>query len=184
LGGPLKSATVTRLLVDLNRSPHNPRVFSDLTRGLPRDRRQELLLRYHAPHWEAVRALVAQGVEERGRVLHLGVHSFTPRWRGVTRKPDIALLYDPARAGERTLAARWLRALSRLEPGRVLRRNDPYRGNADGLTTALRKEHPDARYLGIEVEVSQRHLGPSGRFPEWVREALVSSLRSVLEPST
>jgi predicted N-formylglutamate amidohydrolase len=182
LGAPLQSATVTRLLVDLNRSPHNPRVFSSLTRGLPRGRRAELLLRYHAPHWDAVRALVAEGVEERGRVIHLGVHSFTPRWRGVARKPDIALLYDPARPGEQALAARWLRALERLEPGRVLRRNDPYRGNADGLTTALRKEHTDARYLGIEVEVSQRHVGTSGRFPEWVARSLVTSLRAALEP--
>ena len=31
-GAPLVAATTTRLLVDLNRSPHNPRAFSEITR--------------------------------------------------------------------------------------------------------------------------------------------------------
>jgi hypothetical protein len=98
----------------------------------------------------------------------------------VTRKPDHALLYDPARALERGLAADWIHELRALEPTRALRRNDPYRGAGDGLTTALRREHREARYLGIEVEVNQRHVGAGGRFPGWIVDALVRSLESVL----
>ena len=180
LDAPLVSAAVTRLLVDLNRSPHNPRVFSSITRGLPRAERLVLLERFHAPHWEAARTEVARGIAERGRVLHLGVHSFTPVLDGTTRKADIALLYDPARPRERALAAGWLRALRLAEPARVVRRNDPYRGNADGLTTALRHEYPAARYLGIEIEVNQRHLARGGRFPPWVTDALAGSLADAL----
>jgi predicted N-formylglutamate amidohydrolase len=180
LDAPLVSATLTRLLVDLNRSPHNPRVFSSFTRGLPRAERRALLERFHVPHWAAARAALARSMTDQRRVLHLAVHSFTPVFDSLTRKADLALLYDPARHAERSFADRWLRALARLDPTRVLRRNAPYRGSADGLTTALRREHPATRYLGIEVEVNQRHVGRGGRFPPWVADALVRSLEHVL----
>jgi predicted N-formylglutamate amidohydrolase len=172
-------ATVTRLLVDLNRSRHNPRVFSVVTRRLPRVERMALLRRFHLPHWERVRATIAVAVAERGRVLHLAIHSFTPELDGEVRKPDIALLYDPTREAERSFAAVWVRRLREIAPDRVIRRNDPYRGAADGLTTALRRDHPEERYLGIEVEVNQRHVGSDGRFPPWVADALGRSLERV-----
>jgi predicted N-formylglutamate amidohydrolase len=180
LDAPLVSATVTRLLVDLNRSSHNPRAFSSVTRALPRAERLALLERFHAPHWQATRAEVARGIAGEGRVLHLGVHSFTPVLDGTARKADIALLYDPARPRERALAADWLRALRVAEPTRVVRRNDPYPGSADGLTTALRREYPAARYLGIEIEVNQRHVGRGERFGAWVVDALAGPLSKVL----
>jgi predicted N-formylglutamate amidohydrolase len=185
LDAPLVSSTVTRLLVDLNRSAHNPRVFSEITRGLDRVDRQELLRRWHRPHRDAAERAVADALAGADRVVHLAIHTFTPELAGVVRRPDIALLYDPRRDGERELAARWVRLLrARVRAGardRVVARNDPYRGAADGLTTALRRVHPDPAYVGIEIEVSQRHLGAGGRFPSWVADALTGTLRSALE---
>jgi predicted N-formylglutamate amidohydrolase len=181
LGANLVTSTVTRLLVDLNRSPHNPRVFSRITRALPRAERMALLERFHQPHWEAARAAVDAGIARSGRVLHLGVHSFTPVLDGLTRRPDLALLYDPARPGELALASGWVKALEGVVPTRVVRRNDPYRGNADGLTTTLRKEYADSRYLGIEIEVNQRHVGRGNRFPTWVADALETTLAEALD---
>ena len=173
---PLFASDVTRLLVDLNRSAHHPRVFSEVTRPLARPERMALIEGHHRPHRDAVRAAVADAVGEGARVVHLGVHSFTPELHGVTRVPDLALLYDPQRSGERELAAEWTRALAAALPARAIRRNDPYRGNADGLTTALRAIFADADYLGIEVEVNQRHLGNGMRFPAWVEKALTETL--------
>lgn len=152
---PLIAGTTTRLLVDLNRSPHNPAVFSELTRGLPREQRERLLARHHRPHWDRVRASVAA---RNGRVLHVAVHSFTPVWRGAERRFEIGILYDPRRPRERRLARDWQERLARACPELRVRRNAPYRGNADGLTTALRRELPPARYLGIELELNQRLL--------------------------
>jgi predicted N-formylglutamate amidohydrolase len=180
LGAPLVSATTTRLLVDLNRSPHNPRVFSEVTRALPRAERVHLLERYHRPHWDAVRGHLARARRNGGRVLHLGMHSFTPILDGVTRKPDIALLYDPARREERALAARWGAALATALPSRTVRRNEPYRGSTDGLPTAMRRELGPKAYLGVEIEVNQRYVGAGGRFPAWVAGALIGSLSEVL----
>src|SRR6056297_462872 len=44
LDAPVLVADVTRLLVDLNRSAHHPRVFSELTRALQRTERSTLLV--------------------------------------------------------------------------------------------------------------------------------------------
>jgi len=176
LGAPFVTATVTRLLVDLNRSPHNPRAFSEITRGLPREERRELLDRYHRPHWEAVRTALHATTHGRERALHVAVHSFTPTFNGTTRRTDLALLYDPARRPERELAEAWVRAMRARASDLVIRRNDPYRGASDGLTTALRRERGPASYLGIEIEVSQRHVGRDGRFAPWVAELLINGL--------
>jgi predicted N-formylglutamate amidohydrolase len=177
-GAPLVATTITRLLVDANRSPHNPRVFSDRTRALASPQRDALLARYHAPHWRRVREAL-DALPGDGPVLHLAVHSFTPVLHGRPRDYDVGLLYDPKRRGERDFAAAWQRALTlALGPGRV-RRNAPYRGDADGLTTALRREHAQRRYRGIELEMSQALLADPTRRRALVA-ALLRTLRQVL----
>jgi predicted N-formylglutamate amidohydrolase len=180
-GSALVAATTTRLLVDLNRSPHNPAAFSDITRPLPRAAREELLDRYHRPHWDRVRAALAGG---RGPVVHVAVHSFTPVWHGETRRVGIGLLYDPGRIGERTFAIAWQRRLACLLPGVEIRRNAPYRGDADGLTTGLRREYAEDRYLGIELEMNQRLLASAAArraLTRGVCDTLVETLRATGE---
>ncbi len=176
LDAPLRAATVSRLVVDLNRSPHHPRVFSEWTRPLPAAERRVLLARHHTPHRAAVdedvRALVAAG----RIVLHLGVHSFTPVFDGEVRKADVSLLYDPACAAERRLGDGWARALAVAWPDLAVRRNQPYRGRSDGLTTWLRRRH-GAAYLGLELEVNQRLLERSGRFPDRIADGVVAFLK-------
>ncbi len=176
LDAPCHVATVTRLLVDLNRSPTNPAVFSEVTRTLPRDERARLLARYHTPHRDRVETAVTALVAEGHDVLHLGVHSFTPVLRGVARRADLALLYDPARASERVVAAAWTRRLREALPDFRVRRNHPYRGSSDGLTTTLRRRFPVDRYLGIEIEVSQALVGENGAFPARIVRALLDTL--------
>ncbi|MBM4184160.1 MAG: N-formylglutamate amidohydrolase [Gemmatimonadetes bacterium] len=179
LQAPLVASTVTRLLVDLNCSPHNPRVFSEVTKPLRRTERLALLERWHRPHWDAVRSALGAALRAHGCALHLGIHSFTPVLDGVRRRADVAVLYDPSRPVERELAVAWARALTREIPARVVRRNDPYRGNTDGLATAMRRELSPSRYVGIEIAVNQRHVDPSGRFSEWVADALLHTLAEV-----
>jgi predicted N-formylglutamate amidohydrolase len=152
-GSPLISATTTRLLVDLNRSSHNPAVFSEVTRPLSRRQREQLLALHHRPHWDRVRATLAAG---RRPAIHVAVHSFTPIWHGKPRSVGIGLLYDPRRPAERAFAIEWQHLLARRLPGLEIRRNAPYRGDADGLATALRREFAQSRYIGFELELNQR----------------------------
>jgi predicted N-formylglutamate amidohydrolase len=168
----LIAATTTRLLVDLNRSPHNPAVFSELSRGLTRDRRDALLARCHRPHWDRVRTVIAA---RSGGAMHLAVHTFTPVWRGAKRNFEMGILYDPKRRRERSLAMAWQRRLRAELPRLGVRRNAPYRGNADGLTAALRREFPAERYLGLELELNQRAILAAAE-----RRALAAVLASTL----
>jgi len=181
-GAPLVAATTTRLLVDLNRSPHNPAVFSRLTRGLPRQQRAVLLARHHEPHWQRVRREIARLRTGGALVVHLAVHSFTPVWRGRARGFDVGLLYDPQRAAERSFAARWRERLTEQEPALRVRRNAPYRGDADGLTSALRRELPARAYLGLELELSQRQLAAPGARRRLLGRLLASLRAGLADP--
>ncbi len=65
------------------------------------------------------------------------------------------MLYDPHRAFECAIADRLIAHLQDHAPSLRVRRNLPYRGWTDGLTTTLRRHFPKARYAGIELEVSR-----------------------------
>ena len=61
-----------------------------------------------------------------------------------------------------------------------VRRNYPYRGDADGLTTTLRRRFPWQRYLGIEIEVNQKHVLAGGRDWRALRAHIAGSATEVL----
>lgn len=161
LDAPLHAATVTRLLVELNRSETHRSLFSRLTRDLPQETKRRILARHYHPHRRRVERDLRAALRGGGRVMHLSVHTFTPVLDGEVRRADVGLLYDPARAAERALCDAWARELRRAAPELRVRKNHPYRGAADGFTTHLRREL-GPRYLGIELEVSQRFFGKDG----------------------
>lgn len=146
---------VSRLLIDLNRSAHHPDVFSEFSRGLGDAERRSLISRYHEPFRAAVRLQIDAQLALRRRVLHLSVHSFTPVLNGQVRNADVGLLYDPQRHHEARLCKQWARELSAAVSGLRVRRNYPYRGTADGHTTALRRLYDPDTYVGIELELNQ-----------------------------
>jgi predicted N-formylglutamate amidohydrolase len=174
---PLFEASVTRLLVDTNRSPHHARLYSEFSRELDPTERSEVLGRYYHPHRLKVKRAVEAVVARGRRAVHLSVHSFTPRLAGQVRTAEIGLLYDPARAPEAALAAGWRERLGRAAPTYRIRRNYPYRGAADGLCTWLRSEFPARHYVGIELEVNQSFF--LNRDPLGERE-LLSALTQTL----
>lgn len=161
-GAPIVN-TVTRLLVDANRSRGHRGLHSEFARALPDALRRRAVETVWAPHREAVEAACAAAIEAHGAVLHVSSHSFTPVLDGEVRDVDVGLLYDPSSPLERTLAEGWSRALAALRPDLRVRRNAPYRGVSDGLTRSLRRALGTERYAGIELEVSQRFRGPAVR---------------------
>lgn len=179
LGAPLHAATVTRLLVDLNRSPESRTLFSEFSRPLSCPERERVLRRYYRPYRHALVQEVER-LRALGPVLHISFHSFTPEWHGRRRPVDIGLLYDPRRPLEKELCQQWQQALSGYFPALRVRRNAPYRGSADGVTTALRRFFPCEEYLGVEVEVSQRF--PLAGGPRWrlLQRGVVDSLAALL----
>lgn len=176
LGAASVFATTTRLLVDLNRSLGHPKLFSEFTRTLPPAERDALVRRHWRPHRDAVAAQLARLIAPGQRVVHVAVHSFTPIWNRRRRRFEIGLLYDPARAPERRFARAWQQALADEAPALRVRRNQPYRGTSDGLTTALRRLHLPDRYLGIELEVNQRLLVGDARGARRIGRTIAATL--------
>ena len=163
----LVTSTVSRLLVDLNRSLGNPRVFSAASRAAPSVVRRKIVQQYYLPYRERVEWLVARAVSRGRRVIHISSHSFTPRLYGKVRRADVGLLYHPGRAGEVALAAQWKSTLEEAAPELRVRRNYPYAGKGDGLMSHLRQRFPSAAYVGIELEVNQKFVLAAG--PRWKR---------------
>lgn len=176
LGAPLHILPWSRLLVDTNRSLGHPRLFSAWSRALPAAARKHLVERYYQPHRAGIAAAVEAAIARTGRVIHLGIHSFTPIWNGRVRTTDLGLLYDPARRRERDLCAALLRQVRSQRRDLRIHRNRPYRGTSDGLTTTLRQRFAAATYLGIELEINQRFpLGPPAAW-----QALIADLTKAI----
>ena len=154
---PLVASTVTRLLVDLNRSAAHRDVHSPASRRASRQELDGLLRRHHRPYRAQVEELVATAVGRGRRVIHISSHSFTPRLHGEVRRADVG----------GTAAAPELR----------VRRNYPYLGKLDGLTSHLRLRHPPEAYVGIELELNQALvIGTKSRWTR-LRATVIESLR-------
>lgn len=160
----LIESQTSRLLVDLNRSEHHGALFSSLTRALPRGERERILDEHYRPYRNEVADAADALIDAGKRIVHVSSHSFVPELDGEVRHADVGLLYDPRRVGEAMLCGNWASALTDALPDTVVRRNYPYRGNADGVTTALRRRYRADIYVGVEVELNQRLLAEPRRY--------------------
>ncbi|MEX2525453.1 MAG: N-formylglutamate amidohydrolase [Gammaproteobacteria bacterium] len=176
LGAHLIHATITRLLVDLNRSPHHRDVVFPGRHGLSSEDRQRLMKLYYRPYHTRVDEFIRTAVAAGKRVLHISAHSFTPELDGRIRNADIGLLYDPGREGERHFCRQLKNSLSGSRPGFRVRLNYPYRGTADGLTTRLRREFENEYYAGVEVELNQRFAAAAAGKWRHVRQWLCENI--------
>jgi predicted N-formylglutamate amidohydrolase len=177
-GAPLVASTVSRLVVDLNRSMSHPRCFSAATRRAPRTLRAEIVERHYLPYRTEVERLVGRSASRGRRVIHVASHSFTPALDGRLRSADVGLLYDPGRHTEVDLCARWKASLVQMAPQLRVRRNYPYAGKGDGLTRYLRMHFPPGAYVGVELEVNQGIVLAAGQRWPRLRRVLIDSLRA------
>jgi predicted N-formylglutamate amidohydrolase len=106
---PLVAPTVSRLLIDLNRSIGHPQLFSAVTRAAPAQTRAQIVERYYRPY----------------RMHHISSHSFPAELDGRVRGADVGLLHHPGRRGEAEVCARWKETLAALAPDLRVRRNYP-----------------------------------------------------------
>lgn len=173
-------ARTSRLLVDLNRSIGHPQLFSEFTRSLSRDGRRQLLARHYHPHRARVQARIALQIAAGCRVVHLACHSFAPELGGVVRNADIGLLFDSQRPAERAFCRILRDGLAAADATLRIRMNYPYRGTADGLTTALRRFFPAHAYLGIELECNQARL-TTRRERRHLGQCMAAALQTALD---
>jgi len=177
LAAPLFAASVSRLLIDPNRSRGHPGLYSAVSRRLSLAQRRAIFSRYHQPYRQSVEHLIEALVAGGNRVIHISSHSFTPELHGELRRADVGLLYDPSRVGERRLCLAWQQAIAEIDARLQVRRNYPYTGVSDGLTAALRRRFAGDRYLGIELEINQKHVLAGARHWRAMRRTVVEALR-------
>jgi predicted N-formylglutamate amidohydrolase len=180
LDAPLHYATVSRLVIDLNRSIGHPRLYGEASRSLTPAARRSILEHHYLPYRHRVENHIRREVSAGHRVVHVSAHSFTPVLDGQVRDADVGLLYDPARPGEAELARRWQAVLKASTPGLRVRRNYPYTGTSDGFTAYLRRHFRPADYVGIELEVNQKHVLAGGSAWRSLRALLVAALLDAL----
>lgn len=180
LGIPLFAATVSRLLIDLNRSRGHPRLYSEFTRHTPVATRREILQQYYQPYRSQVETHIAQFIANGHRVIHLSCHTFTPILDGEVRHTDFGLLYDPARKAEAAFCLHWRKTLHAHAPTYRTRMNYPYSGKSDAFMVPLRRRFTDDSYLGIELEVNQKHVSGNSRRWRDMRAFLVAAFQDAV----
>lgn len=169
---------VSRLLVELNRSKHHPKLFSDLMSTLKENEKKEVLKEYYDSYRNLVYNCIAQLIENHNQLLHLSIHSFTPVFNDVERNTAIGLLYDPKRLLEKNLCVLWKKEIYAISKEYKVRFNYPYFGKSDGFITFLRKQFSAASYIGIEVEVNQKLLTAES-YPK-LENILLSSIKKIV----
>ena len=149
LDAPAILATVSRLVIDLNREPDRHGLIPDVSdghaiHGNGTIDRAERIARFHAPYHR----LIAATIRARRPGLLLSIHSFTPRLEqhdGNDRPWEIGILYNrdarAARIGIGLLEA----------AGVVTGDNEPYSGRILNATMNRHAEGNGIPYLGIEI---------------------------------
>lgn len=153
LDAPIHVCQTTRLLIEPNRSIGHPDLFSEFTHGLPVEKKNGLLASVYHPYRDGVTKTISNSNKP---VLHLSIHSFTPKLNDIVRDVEIGLLFDPARELESRCCVQMKESLQLSLAGYRVKFNEPYHGVDDGFTTFLRTKFPDEAYAGIEIEINQK----------------------------
>lgn len=151
-----QSATVGRLLVDVNRSLYRRTLFSEFVKPLSKSIKQQILNDYYYAFRRPFEAKINELWEQGHMVLHLSVHSFTPNLNGVIRHTDFGILYHPGRSNEKDFAKLWKQAINEVLPEYRVRFNYPYSGRPDGHVRYFR-DREEERYMGLEFEMNQKY---------------------------
>ncbi|MEZ6116970.1 MAG: N-formylglutamate amidohydrolase [Pirellulaceae bacterium] len=177
---PLHSSKVTRLLIELNRSLHHRSLFSEFTAGLASETKRQIIDTFYLPYRTQVETAIRETVGKKRQVLHVSVHTFTPQLNEQVRVADVGLLYSPQRTNENVFAKSWQTAIRDVFPNWTVRRNYPYRGSSDGFTTYLRTQFSPDLYLGLELEVNQKHAANARFWRSTVARGVAESLETAL----
>ncbi|MCP3729003.1 N-formylglutamate amidohydrolase [Sphingomonas sp. MG17] len=149
LSAPAILATVSRLVIDLNRESDSPGLIPHVSDGHHISNntaadRAERIARFHAPY----HAAIAAEIRARRPNLLVSVHSFTPRLElhdGNDRPWEIGILYNRDARASRLGIAHLTAA------GIVTGDNQPYSGRVLNATMNRHAEANGIPYLGLEI---------------------------------
>jgi predicted N-formylglutamate amidohydrolase len=124
------SNKISRLLIEINRSKHHPKLFSEVTASLNETEKTKLIDEIYNPYRDKVEAVVSKMINAGEKVVHISFHSFTPVLNDEIRNADLGLLYDPSRNSEKMICKELKQFLRTEIPSFNIRFNYPYLGKA------------------------------------------------------
>ncbi|MGB0749877.1 MAG: N-formylglutamate amidohydrolase [Magnetospiraceae bacterium] len=170
LDAPLVAATVSRLVIDLNRRLEAPSLivaetdgfFVPGNRDLSDSEKQDRIARFHVPF----HATIAHRMTAHQPDLLLTIHSFTPVFKGYSRAVEIGIVHDDD--------PRFANALHPLlQPGPFdVRVNEPY-GPEDDATYTLHRHGVGQGCPNAMIEIRNDLLG---------NEAAIAHMAGYLSP--
>lgn len=167
--------TVSRLLIELNRSKHHSNLFSEFTTSLNEQDKSRLITGIYDAYRNEIENEILKFIRAGLKVLHISFHSFTPILNNEIRNADIGILYDPSRNSEKIISSKLKQNLAADLSDFNIRFNYPYLGNADGFTTFLRKKF-HKNYNGIELEINQKFINKENEFLEKLKKAIFHAI--------
>ncbi|XMO86300.1 N-formylglutamate amidohydrolase [Algibacter sp. AS12] len=173
-----KFSKVSRLLIELNRSLHHDKLFSEFSKNLTRPEKNGLIIDYYYVYRHDVESQIKKLVDTNEQVLHISVHSFTPILNTIERRCDIGLLFDSRIKEEKAYCTVLKKEINRLYPDFNVRYNYPYLGKSDGFTTYLRKQFPE-NYIGVELELNQKFAN-NNKVTSNVKQTLYNAIESII----
>ncbi len=168
-----KFSTISRLLIELNRSLHHKNLFSEFTQILSKAEKDHIIEQFYKPYRDAVEAEISNFIQHGELVLHVSIHSFTPIFNGQERPVDIGILYDSRIPKEKEFCKKFKTQLLKLN-NYDIRFNKPYLGKADGFPTYLRKQFRE-NYIGVELELNQKY-SIHNQMPDALKCVLLNTL--------
>ncbi|ADR21047.1 hypothetical protein MATR_13230 [Marivirga tractuosa] len=165
----LISNSVSRLLIEYNRTLGHEVLFSEFSKNMPHDMLKNLVEEYYLPYRKQIERKIEQHLHHNHQVIHLSFHSFTPILNGETRKTEIGILFDPENKLEQEYAEVWKASIDEKMDSWRVKFNYPYKGTDDGLTTYFRGKYKE-NYAGLELEVNTKlmDLYPMHQISNWV----------------
>jgi len=162
LGAPAVLATVSRLVIDLNRDPDHPGLLPASSDGhvIPGNaaaNRADRLVRFHVPYHDALAAEIAAHDSR----LIVAIHSFTPRLEtdAADRPWEAGVLYN-----QDTRAAYLVLGLLRAA-GVSTGDNQPYSGR---LFNATLDRHGEARGISsVSIEIRNDQISDPAGIARW-----------------
>lgn len=168
LDAPLFLTNYSRLAIDCNRPLDAISLMPEVSeatavpgnRNLSPVARQARIEALHRPYHEAVARRLDARQAAGLPTLVVGVHSFTPQFKGQARPWHAGILFERAKAFGQALIA----ALAE-DPTQVIAANEPYRIDTDDYTVPV---HGDARGLpAVLLEIRHDLIGHMAGVRDW-----------------
>ena len=184
LDAPLVYSTVSRLVIDCNRPLDAPDLIATVseTTAIPGNaslssaERRRRIAAVHKPFHDAIDELVDRRLSARRATALIGMHSFTPAYRGVRRTWEVGIIFDR----NRRLADRLIDGLraERLNVGV----NEPY-SPADRVYYTLSR-HAEARGLDCAmIEIRNDLVHGAEEQASWARRLAKMVSGTTVQPS-